>query len=139
MAKTGGQNKKTMAELQLAGTVRRDRHGDPGDQVEFADGLVHKPKGLSENAEQAWLRAVNYLREVDQLKKCYESALAGYAVFYGKLLDDPSAFTAHDATQMRQFITELGFGPVASTRLRANQNRPPAIPDEAAADDFGDL
>ena len=115
----GGGNKKSENELDRAGTRRKDRHGDPEDVVEFGDGTPHMPEGMSDVSQKAWRRVVSEMRNAGQLKPAFEASLAGYAIVYGKIIEKPAEAKASDHAQLRGYISELGLGPVSSTRLSA--------------------
>ena len=129
----GGQNKKTRAQLKLAGTERADRHGESADDVVFEDGMPHMPEMLSDTAKKVWNRAYRSLKAANQLKPAYEVALAGYAALAGEFMDDPIGFPANRHGQLRMYIQELGLGPVSATRLRGDSAPP------KGGGDFGDV
>lgn len=56
--RSGGQNRKTTAELKATGGYRKDRHGS---RAEFKAGKPKKPSHLGENGSKTWARVLDSL------------------------------------------------------------------------------
>jgi phage terminase small subunit len=133
----GGANRKTDKARLLAGTHRKDRHGDPADRPQLDDGMPEPPATLGDTARKEWFAVCADLKKAGLLKRAYRAVLIGYCELYGRLYDSPAAFKTAEHTQMRQYINALGLSPQAISGLRgAGGDVGPVGGD---ADDFGDL
>lgn len=122
--KAGGQNRKTNAAHELAGTFRKDRHGDPDAQVEFADGAMEPPASLSEAARKEWFRISSILKEAGLLKPAYRQAIARYCTLAAMAEERGEAFALD--VELRQYINMLGLCPQAASRLTVGAKAKPA-------------
>ncbi len=123
MAK-GGHNRKTAQAHQLEGTFRKDRHGDPETQVEFADGVMEPPVALGEGARKEWFRISSILKEAGLLKPAYRQAIARYCEL-AAMADEQGRSFGLDV-ELRQYINMLGLCPQAASRLTVGAKAKPA-------------
>ncbi len=81
--RTGGRNAKSIHEHQLAGTFRRDRHGDAG-SISVPEGVPTPPVELSGEALAEWGRMVDRLRQTRTLSTVDDAVLYQYSRLYAE-------------------------------------------------------
>jgi P27 family predicted phage terminase small subunit len=146
----GGRPRTPTRVLQLRGTHRKDRHGDPADEVQFETLTVLPPapgffdavalfewdrvgpelvaKELLTEVDLAAFTAycLNVARMVAAEKAINEKGLIVTTPF-GQLQTNPAVSIARQAgVEVRKFSQEFGLTPSARTRVRAPEK--PAAP-----------
>lgn len=119
---SGGHNRKTDQAHKLAGTFRKDRHGDPEAKVEFPDGVMDVPVYLTEQAKREWFRVAPILKEAGLFKPAYRTTIARYCELTAMAEELGRAFALD--TELRQYINMLGLCPQAVGRI-VGQKAPP--------------
>jgi P27 family predicted phage terminase small subunit len=96
-ASSGGRNRKTRDELQLAGTLRTDRHGSEELTPDPPAGRPTQPDGLGRHALREWTRMVERLEASRTLSIVDDAALYQYCSLYGETEDVQDARLANAA------------------------------------------
>jgi P27 family predicted phage terminase small subunit len=145
---SGGRNKRTRKEHELAGTYRKDRHGATTSTADPPIGRPTPPKGLKGEARAEWLRMLDRLEASKTLSTVDDAALYRYCQlharaerleqqlaelkypFYNDHFGHPrvhpgfAQLRAHDHT-LRGYLMEFGLTPAARTRVhQIGENTP---------------
>jgi phage terminase small subunit len=85
-ASSGGRNKLSVAEHELAGTTRKDRHGAGTDAPppDPPKGRPPQPSGLTGHALAEWARMVDRLEVNQTLSLVDDAALYQYCCLFGE-------------------------------------------------------
>jgi len=138
---SGGRNKRSRREHELAGTFRKDRHaGGTGSTADPPKGRPTPPKSLRGEARAEWLRMLDRLEASKTLSTVDDAALYRYCQlharaerlerqlaelkqpFYCDQFGNPrvhpgfAQLRAHDHT-LRGYLMEFGLTPAARTRV----------------------
>ena len=101
------------------GTFRKHRHEDR-EELDLPPGIPDKPEFLSECAAKEWDRIVPIMLEMGTLTELDSAALATYCELYVEFQSTrscPSAFPASKFSALRMSFSDLGFSPVARTKI----------------------
>ena len=106
--------------LQLAGTYRPDRHGDPDTKPEWSEEAPEMPDYLDDLARAEWERVMRDT-PAGVLTKTDGIVLAQFCLMVSKMIQsctDPDVvFCAADHTQLRLIQQELGFTPSSRGKI----------------------
>ena len=99
--RSGGRNAKSTQEHELAGTFRRDRHGDAG-SISVPEGVPTPPVELSGEALAEWGRMVDRLQQTRALSTLDDAVLCQYV----RLFAETEALAA-DQKRLAETIEKL--------------------------------
>ena len=108
--------------LQIKGTFRKDRHGDPDCKAK-----VEKPENwnvpefLDDAGATEWQRIVDLYAHRKIITKAHLMPLAAYCVLASKLVREPKSFTSADHAQLRGYASTFGFTPVDSDKINVRK------------------
>lgn len=104
--------------LKLAGTYRKDRHGDPDAKPAWSDDAPEMPEFLDDDdyAQKEWLRV---LRDAPPgvITKTDCMVFAQYCMLCSKLAEQKHKFTSADHTQLKLIQQQLGFTPATRGKI----------------------
>jgi len=106
--RTGGRNAKSVQEHEMAGTFRRDRHGN-GESISVPKGVPMPPVELSGEALAEWTRMVDRLQQTNVLSTVDDGVLYQYVRLYAEteaLASDQSRLAA-TIEKLDGYIDEL--------------------------------
>jgi P27 family predicted phage terminase small subunit len=155
----GGRPRTPTRVLQLRGTHRKDRHGDPADEVQFPlpTELPPAPGFFDEMARYEWERVGPELIEKQLLTEQDLAAFGLYCLNVARVVAAEKVLSLEGLTMMtpggfemarpevsiarqcgvevRKFAQEFGLTPSARTKVRSPQK--PAAPKKSAWEDVG--
>lgn len=129
--RSGGRNRKTTAELEASGGVRRGRHANRADIV-GASGSPKKPRGLSAKQKQLWDAVVDVMPEA-ALGSADTSVMTEMCRWFGvylksmdKLEKDPQDYKLMTATvkawqEFRKVAMDYGLTPQSRAAIKVPQ------------------
>lgn len=86
-ASSGGRNRKSHNEHELAGTLRADRHGAEDFMPDPPKGRPTQPDGMTGHARAEWDRMVDRLEQSKTLSLVDDAALYQYCSLFGETED----------------------------------------------------
>lgn len=154
---SGGRNKRTRQQHELAGTYRNDRHGGAATTADPPIGRPTPPKTLKGEARAEWGRMLDRLAASKTLSTVDDAALYRYCrlharaerleqqlatlkkPFYTDHFGHPKVhpgfaqLRAHDHT-LRGYLMEFGLTPAARTRVHQLKDGSPTNPTDSFAE-----
>jgi P27 family predicted phage terminase small subunit len=105
---SGGRNRKSAQAHELAGTYRRDRHGD-GESITAPAGVPTPPVELEGEALAEWNRMVGRLQQTRTLSVVDDAALYQYVRLYAEIeaLSADQERIAETIAKLEGYIEEL--------------------------------
>ena len=103
---------------KMNGTFRKDRHGEPGEQVAITETVSNPPEWLDREGVMEWMKVVGILSKYNMLKVTDEACLALYCSLYSQLMRLRDTFPANKMVQLRAVMNDLGLTPASRSKIR---------------------
>ena len=126
-----GRTQKTVEQKKLEGTFRKDRNPEKLVIDEADEGVNEPPDWMGDEAKRAWFRYIPLLQQCHVWRQAHEPAMIGFCILHGTMFERGKAIKKgrelgicpldpSEHAQYRQYIAELGMGPVSMTKLRSD-------------------
>lgn len=111
-------NVRKPAELhKLNGTFRKDRHGDPEQQLNINDPLPEPPDWLCSIAVREWRRIVDVMADNGVLRATDFAILAIYCSLFAQMVELKGRLHPQVIVQFRAAMNDLGLTPAARSKV----------------------
>jgi len=110
------QHRKPDNVLQLEGTYRKDRHGDPATKPEWNESFPDMPDCLDSDAQIEWARLAAIV-PAGVITQTDRSAFSQYCALWSEFVKDPNKFPSSKHSQLKLVQQELGFTPISRGKI----------------------
>lgn len=117
--------RKSVTELKLNGTYRKDEHGNRG---EFEASTPKKPKWLSSEASKVWDDQISNLFELGYINKNDQISYSALCELSAEFSLDPMDFSASKMAQLRGLFSSFGMTPDSRFKMPVEKNDTPSNP-----------
>lgn len=110
--------RKPTAIHQLNGTYRKDRHGDPAQELKIDEELPSPPQWLDAIAIREWNRIVDVMSEHKVLRATDFAILAIYCSLFSQMVELKGRLHPQAIVQFRAAMNDLGLTPAARSKIQ---------------------